>query len=348
MAKPLPLCVVGGGSIGMRHIGCAQSSGAVTLTAVVEAHAPRRDELAKMGLPVVADLDAVPRETRAVIVATPTPNHAKVAADCLDRGWAVLVEKPLTQSLDEARELCAQAAALGLPLLTGHHRRCHPFVAAARAKLEDIGGLIAVQGIWCLRKHDSYYDAPWRRQIGAGPIMTNLSHEIDLLHCLAGPIAEVSTMNSNAARGHEVEDTTAVSLRFASGAIGNFLMSEAAVSPWAFEAATGENPAIAVRGDDPLRFMGASGALGFPSLQTWGAKGDAPPDWQHPLGHHKGPSFAPVDGIAQQLDRFAAIARGGADDLLATGEDGLRCMLVLDAVQKAAQSGRTEAVETMP
>jgi predicted dehydrogenase len=345
MTSPLPLCVIGGGSIGMRHIECAMASDVVALTAIVEPSPPRRKELASIGLPVVADLDAVPVETSAAIVATPTQNHAQVAMDCLDRGWAVLVEKPLTHTHSEAGRLCAHAATLNLPLLTGHHRRCHPFVAEASKRIDTLGGLIAIQGIWCLRKHDSYYDAPWRTQAGAGPIMTNLSHEIDLLHCLAGPITEVSTMTSNAARGHQVEDTTAVSLRFESGAIGNFLMSDAAVSPWAFEAATGENPSIAVRGDDPIRFMGANGALGFPSLQTWGATSGSPPDWQHPLTDRAGPSLSKVDGIAMQLDRFAAVVQGAGDDFLATGEDGLRCMLVLDAIQKSAQSGRTEDVK---
>jgi predicted dehydrogenase len=345
MSTPVPICIVGGGSIGLRHIGCARASSAVSLTAVVEAHAPRRAELLAMGLPVVADLDAVPRETLAAVIAAPTANHAEIADACLDRGWAVLVEKPLTRTLAEARALCQKAAILGLPLLTGHHRRCHPFVAKARTLLKRLGQPIAIQGIWCLRKHDSYYDVPWRRQVGAGPIMTNLSHEIDLLHCLAGPISEVSAMTSNAARGYEVEDTTAISFRFQSGAVGNFLLSEAAVSPWAFEAATGENPAIAVRGDDPLRFMGANGAMAFPSLQMWEATPGHPPDWRHPLAHQAGPKLATVDGIAAQLDRFAAIAQGTHDDLLATGEDGLQTMLVLDAIQRAAISRRTEPVQ---
>jgi len=340
----VPLCIVGGGSIGMRHIGCAVASSAVTLTAVVEADETRRADLIAQGLPAVADFNDVPRSTRAAVIATPTPAHAQVATACLDKGWAVLVEKPLTHTLAEAEALCQKAAALGLPLLTGHHRRCHPFVAAAQKQLETLGDLIAIQGIWCLRKHDSYYDQPWRREPGAGPIMTNLSHEIDLLHCLAGDIDEVATMTANAARGHAVEDTTAVSLRFASGALGSFLMSEAAVSPWAFEAATGENPAIAVRGGDPLRFMGAAGAMGFPSLQGWGASQGNPPDWQHPLLEQDGPVCAPVDPIAAQLDRFAAVADGKSDDLLATGADGLRSMRVLDAIQRAAQTGQTQAV----
>ena len=217
-------------------------------------------------------------------------------------------------------------------------------MAKARALLAGLGPLVAVQGLWSLRKHDSYYDAPWRRRAGAGPILTNLSHEVDLLHCLIGPITEVAAMTANAARGLEIEDTTALSLRFAGGALGSFVMSDAGASPWAFEAATGENPAIAPRGGDPLRLIGTDGALAFPSLRRWGATPGTPPDWRHPLTETPGPDLAHVDAIAVQLDRFAAVAQGGRDDLLATGRDGLRTMAVLDAVLRAAQTGQTQQV----
>ena len=330
----------------MRHIGCAVASGNVTLTAVVEVDPTRRAELAGQGLPVVADLNAVPRATRAAVVATSTPNHAQTALGCLDRSWAVLVEKPLTQTLEEADILCAGADALGLPLFTGHHRRCHPFVAEARKRLDALGQLVAVQGLWCLRKHDSYYDLPWRRNAGAGPILTNLSHEVDLLHCIAGEITQVAAMTANAVRGLAIEDTTALSLRFASGALGSFTISDAGASPWAFEAATGENPAIAVRGDDPVRFVGTVGALGFPSLRSWHATPGSPPDWQHPLIEHPAPDLPRVDAIAVQLERFAAIAAGGQDDILATGWDGRGTIAVLDAALEAAQTGMTQAVAT--
>jgi len=344
MATPVPLCVIGGGSIGMRHIGCAQASPNVDLTCVVEADPIGRARLTAADLPVVHTLDDVPTRTCAAIIATPTPDHLSTGLACLDRGWAVMVEKPVTETLAEADRLCAHAAAKALPLFTGYHRRCHPFVAQARERLTDLGSLVAVQGIWALRKHDSYYDLPWRRSEGAGPILTNLSHEIDLLHCLIGPITEVSAMTANAARGFDIEDTTALSLRFESGALGGFVMSDAGASPWAFEAATGENPAIAVRGADPLRLIGTAGSMGVPSLETWSATPGATPDWQHPLHHQPGPDLPKVDGIAAQLDRFAAAANGGQDEILATGLDGRQTMAVLDAIKAAAQSGQTQTV----
>jgi predicted dehydrogenase len=344
MVSRLPICVVGGGSIGMRHIECALASSVVDLTAVVEAYAPRRDELLALGLPVVADIHSVPRGTKAAVVATPTPNHAQVALECIGLGWSVLVEKPLTETLTDADRLCEAAETAGLPLIVGHHRRCHPFVALARDRISQIGAMVALQGIWSLRKHDTYYDVPWRRAAGAGPVLTNLSHEIDLLHCLAGPITEVSAMTSNATRGFAVEDTTSLSMRFESGALGNFIMSDAGASPWAFEAATGENPAIAVRGSDPLRFIGTQGSLGFPSLEMWMGELGTPLDWQHPMRQVAGPDLPRVDGIAIQLDHFAAVVQGGLDDLLATGADGRRTMQVLDAILESATTGQSQKI----
>ena len=344
MTQNVPICVVGAGSIGMRHIECAQASTAVKLTAVVEADADRCAALKAQGLPAVSHLDDVPSETRAAVIATPTPDHGDSATACLDRGWAVLVEKPLTETLADADTLCRHAARLGLPLRAGHHRRCHPFVAKARAQIDEMGQLVAVQGLWSLRKHDSYYDPAWRRQAGAGPILTNLSHEVDLLHFLAGPITEVTAQTANKARGYEIEDTAALTMRFENGALGTFIMSDAGVSPWAFEAATGENPAIAVQGPDPLRFIATKGALSFPSLQTWQASSGTPADWQHPLQASQRAGLATLDGIAAQLDRFARVVEGEEDDLLATGQDGMRTMAVLDAVRRAAVAGQTQKV----
>lgn len=336
---PLPICIVGAGSIGMRHVGCAVASDHVHLTAVVEAFEPARAKLLAQGLPVVASLDDVPAHTRAAVIATPTPDHFPTAMACLHRGWAVLVEKPVTETQADADALCDRAEALGLPLFAGHHRRCHPFVAEARRRMAELGPLVAVQGLWSLRKHDSYYDLPWRRSAGAGPILTNLSHEIDLLHCLAGDITEVAAMTANAARGFEIEDTTALFLRFGSGALGSFTMSDAGASPWAFEAATGENPDINVRGPDPVRFIGTQGALEFPSLRMWQGT-----DWQHAMIETPRPGLPQVDGIAAQMDRFVAVVAGGTDDILATGRDGARTIAVLAAVQQAARTGQTQPI----
>ncbi|MCA0873108.1 Gfo/Idh/MocA family oxidoreductase [Seohaeicola saemankumensis] len=338
MTAPIPLCVIGAGLIGQRHIEVALQNPAIKLAAVVEPDPARRDELQTAGLPAVASISDAPAGIAAAIVATPTPDHHASAMAALDRGWAVLVEKPLTATMGEARALCAVADDKGLPLITGHHRRCHPFTQAARELLDQIGPPVAVQALWSLRKHDSYYDVPWRRAPGAGPLMTNISHEIDLMRFLLGDIAEVQAMTSNARRGLAVEDTAAVSLRFDDGVLGSVLISDVGASPWAFEAASGENPGIAASGQDYLRIIGTDGALAFPSLTLWGRAAPGEIEWRKPLARTETPQMAVIDPIAEQLTRFARIAQGHDDPVLATGPDGAA---TLEITLAAALSGET-------
>ncbi|CUH76003.1 Gfo/Idh/MocA family protein [Tropicibacter naphthalenivorans] len=344
----LPLCVIGAGSIGQRHIEVAGLSDHVRLTAVVEPNAGLRDQLAQTGLPMVAALDDVPADTRAAIIATPTQDHALSGAACIARGWATLVEKPTAGTLDAARALVTQADTAGVPLFTGHHRRCHPFSIAAREALAQIGDLVGVQGLWSLRKHTTYYDADWRRAPGAGPLLTNLTHEIDLMRFLVGEMLEASALLSSAQRRFVIEDTASIAFRFANGALGSFLISDAGASPWSFEAASHENPAIAGSDQDYLRFVGSDGALAFPSLTRWGRSGPGEIEWSKPLTKLPGQSFPRIDPLLAQIDRFAAVVNGAADDVLCTGADGIKAMEMTLAAALSGHRGHPVKAGDVP
>lgn len=339
MSAPLPLVVIGAGSIGMRHVEVAQASAEVDLVAVVEPYAPRRSDLLNMGLNAVASLDEVPKMVRAAIIATPTQDHHASAMACLSRGWPVIVEKPVTATLDEGRAVLDEAARHGLPLVTGHHRRCHPFSIAAREALAQIGDLVAIQGLWSVRKHDSYYEADWRRQPGAGPLMTNLSHEIDLLRFMVGEVEEVTALASNARRGFVIEDTAALAFGMAGGVLASYVVTDAGAAPWSFEAASFENPAIAGSGEDYLRIVGTEGALAFPSLTRWGRSGPGEVEWSKPLARHDGLSFERIDPLLAQIDRFAALVEGAEDDVLCQGDAGLVALEMTLATALSARSG---------
>lgn len=348
MAAPLPVAVIGAGSIGRRHIDVVQACPSTILAVVIEPQAEQRERLAGAGLPVAARIDDAPAQVRAAIIATPTPAHYMATLSCLARGWAVLVEKPIAATLDEAREMIAAAEDADLPLVVGHHRRCHPFSITARAALDQIGNPVGVQGLWSLRKHAAYFDAEWRKQPGAGPLMTNLSHEIDLLHFLLGGITEVSALLSSARRGLAIEDTAALALRLENGVLGSFLMSDAGASPWAFEAACGENPAIAASGEDYLRITGTAGALAFPSLTRWGGSGSGEVEWSKPLARSDGPGFSAVDPLQEQIARFAAVVAGGEDDVLCSGRDGLRALEMTLAAALSGRDGRPVRAGSVP
>lgn len=346
MTAQLPLCVIGGGSIGMRHVEVATKSEQIVLTCVVEPHAPRRAELQQMGLNAVAGIDDAPSETRAAISATPTQLHHESGLQILGKGWAGIIEKPLTGTVGESDALIAAAG--DAPLFCGHHRRCHPFSVAVRQELAQIGDIVAVQGLWSLRKHNTYYDTPWRCQPGAGVMMTNLSHELDLIRFMVSEIASVQAMVSNAQRGLAVEDTAAINLRFASGALGQFLMSDAGASPWAFEGATGENPAIAASGEDYVRIIGTEGAVAFPSLTRWGRSDDGEIEWSKPLRRHEGQSFAKIDPLLAQIERFAAAVNGVSDDVLCTLQDGRAALEMTLAAKLSGATGQPVAAGEVP
>lgn len=310
----------------MRHVQVAQNSEKVNLTCVVEPFEARRAELTAMGLTAVATLDEAPAETAAAISATPTQIHCASATETLSRGWPTLIEKPIAGTLSDAHAMLQAAEKSGLPLITGHHRRCHPFSIAAQKLLSEIGDLVAIQGLWSLRKHATYYDTPWRTQPGAGVLMTNLSHELDLIRYLVGEIDAVQAMTSNRQRGLQVEDTATINLVFQNGAMGQFLMSDAGASPWSFETATAENPAIAHSGEDYLRIIGTAGALAFPSLTLWGRSDDGEIEWSKPLTCHTPLTFGRIDPLLAQIDRFADLIAGQEDNVLCTGADGLAAL----------------------
>ena len=190
-------------------------------------------------------LDA--QQLDAIVIANPNALHVDAAIECLAHGTAVLLEKPVATSYADALRLARAVEELNGRLLVGHHRRHHPAIAAARAALAggELGQVVAVSGMWSARKDDAYFaDVPWHRERGAGVLLINLVHDLDLLRHLFGEVAEIQAMSSHHARGLEVEDTVSVNLRFESGAVGSFLASDAGVSPWGWDQAVQDSAAF--------------------------------------------------------------------------------------------------------
>ena len=156
-------------------------------------------------------------ELDAVIIANPNALHVDTAIQCLEAGVAVHLEKPVAVDYPQSLRLVGAVTRLNGRLLVGHHRRHHPAVARARAAIQagEIGQIVAVSGLWSARKQDGYFtEAPWHRQRGAGVMLINLVHDLDLLRHLCGEVAEIQAMVSSHARNLEVEDTVSVNLRF--------------------------------------------------------------------------------------------------------------------------------------
>ena len=340
----LRIAVVGAGNMGRKHIRYLAASEECRLAAVVDPAAAAERAAREHGVRYCRGIDELlsGEPIDGAIVAAPTGLHEEVGRSCIDAGVPVLVEKPICATVASAERLNRAAAQAGVALLVGHHRRYNPAAAAAKRLFDDgvVGRLVAISTIWCMCKPDTYYAAAWRRQPGGGPVLTNLIHEIDLLRYLAGDITEVAGFTGNAVRGFATEDSAALTMRFAGGALASVVMSDSAPSPWSWEQASGESPQFPASGQNPTRFFGTEAALEFPRLAVWRYRG--PKSWTSPLAAES-VRVPAGDAFALQLAHFAAVVRDGAAPLV-TGREGQRTLAATLALFQAARSGTSVAV----
>ncbi|HEX6995033.1 MAG TPA: Gfo/Idh/MocA family oxidoreductase, partial [Gammaproteobacteria bacterium] len=104
--KPLRAAVIGVGYLGKFHAQKYAALPDVKLVAVVDEDLPRAQQVAEQyGCRAVADFRAILEEIDLVSIVVPTEQHHVVARTCLEAGAHILVEKPVTRTLEEAEEL---------------------------------------------------------------------------------------------------------------------------------------------------------------------------------------------------------------------------------------------------
>lgn len=130
--------VIGVGRLGGAHARVLQEIADVDLVGVHDADTARAQEVAeKVGSRDFPDIDDLLGHVDAVVVAVTTSAHHAVTRAALEAGCNVLVEKPLTASLEEADDLVALAAAKQLFLGVGHVERFNPAIRACRPYLNN-------------------------------------------------------------------------------------------------------------------------------------------------------------------------------------------------------------------
>ncbi len=346
--EPVRLAVIGAGSIGRRHVAHAGAERCAALIAIVDPTEAGRTFADETGAQWYSDVATMLRHSRpeAVIVATPNRMHLQHGLQAIGAGIPVLMEKPLAIDVAEATQLVDAAERAGVALMTGHHRRHNPLIQAAKQAIEGgrLGRIVSVQGTCWFHKSAAYFEVPWRTQPGAGPVLLNLIHDIDLLRYLCGEVTAVQAMESNAVRGHAVEETAVILLRFASGILGTVTVSDTIAAPWSWEFTSGENPAYTHTPEACYQIGGTEGALSIPYLDLW--RHPIGPDWFTPIVRERLPAQQ-ADPLALQIRNLCGVVRGTAAPLV-SGRDGLQTLRVIEAVKQAAASGQIVHLEGAP
>lgn len=134
MDEKIPVAVLGVGEHGKKHARELQLVPDAELVGVYDLRPERTAEAAtELGVRAFSSLDEALGAVKAVSVVIPTTDHAPVARQAFERGVDVLLEKPVTRTIDEATELIELAERGGRILQVGHLERFNPGVVAARA-----------------------------------------------------------------------------------------------------------------------------------------------------------------------------------------------------------------------
>jgi predicted dehydrogenase len=180
--------VIGVGYLGRFHAQKYAALPGAALLAVVDPDRDARERVAaEVGCSAVADYREILGDVDAVSIATPTPLHFPIASECLERGVHVLVEKPVTETPAQARDLIGSAARRGLVLQVGHLERFNAAILA-------LAGTLGVP-----RFIESHRLAPFReRGTDVNVVLDLMIHDIDLIQSLArAPVESIDAVGAS-------------------------------------------------------------------------------------------------------------------------------------------------------
>jgi predicted dehydrogenase len=210
--------VIGVGYLGRFHAQKYAQAQACELVAVAD---PRPEAAgavaAELKTRAVADYRELLGAVDAVSVVTPTPGHFPIARDFLAAGAHVLVEKPITDTPEQARELIALAARAGRILQVGHLERFNAAILAAEPHLHS------VNFVECHRL------APYReRGTDVNVVLDLMIHDIDIVQTIVGaPIVSIDAVGTPVFS--EEIDIANARIRFANGCVCNATASRVSV-----------------------------------------------------------------------------------------------------------------------
>jgi predicted dehydrogenase len=218
MKARLPIGVIGVGALGTHHARHLATLPEAELIGVYDIDQARARELAdKIGTQSFSDVDQLLARVKAVSIAVPTPAHATVGIRALEAGAAVLMEKPLAVTLEEADLLVAAAGKHGVILQVGHIERFNRAVRAAMPYLAEP------------RYMESMRLAPFQpRGTDVAVILDLMIHDLDLVLHLLGGVEATEVRASGVAVLSPHLDMANARVEFGNGAVANVTASRMA------------------------------------------------------------------------------------------------------------------------
>ncbi len=347
--KDIGVAVVGAGRIGTLRANLISTHPGVRFLAVSDLEAARAQKLSEsVGAQVHSadNLEVISHpDVDAVVVSTPEHDHAEAIIQALELGKPVLVEKPITLTLEDADRVIAAAERTGAELRVGYAQRFKRRYMLAKEQIEEgrLGRIIAATGRTCNTRAQGMQIL--QRSAHATPVLDVLTYWVDMA-CwfLEGrrPVEVVARGHGviYKAAGYEVDDVTWAIITFDDGAIVNLGVFYALPEKYP---ALGQSVRLEIYGTDGVLMLdedhkdellytdkgiphayipGHSVNMAFLSSTT-------PGDWA--LGDYWGPL---LDETRSWLDHLVT----GRPCHLATAEQARQTLEVTIAIEKSART----------
>lgn len=214
MSKPLKIAVIGTGHLGKFHADKYAASDDCELVAVVDSNQQTAETIAaKHGAEAHTDYQAILSRVDAVSLVVPTSLHFQIAKDCLEAGIHCLVEKPITETVEEAQTLIELAEKNNCVLQVGHIERFNPVMVEVAAQANNPQFI------------ESTRMAPFTlRATDVSVVLDLMIHDIDIiLDLINEPVTAISASGISVL-SDEIDIANA-RLEFASGCVANVTAS---------------------------------------------------------------------------------------------------------------------------
>jgi predicted dehydrogenase len=257
----------------------------------------------------------------AVILATPHSTHVELVEATAAAGKHVFVEKPLALTGTEARRAIAAAEDAGVVLQVGHNRRRQPANRMIRSMIErgELGDVLQLQGFHSAPGAHKPDLPAWRIDPAECPAggMTALGvHTVDTFNYLVGPAARVSAFSKRVVGFNTLDEATAVSIDYVSGAIGQIGTSYfVPATVWS-----------AVYGTDRSVWNEHDGGRLFTQERAEPDRTELPVD--------------SLDTVRDEMEEFVSCIRGEGEPETGAAA-GLEVAVVLEAVVGSISTGET-------
>jgi predicted dehydrogenase len=310
---PLRCAVVGAGYLGRFHAQKYAALPECELVGIADPSAEARERLeAEFGVAGYADHRELLGRVDAVSIATPTSLHHGLARDFLAAGAHALVEKPITATAEEARDLIALATSKRLVLQVGHLERFNPVILAVEGELSNP------------RFIESNRLAPFKpRGTDVSVVLDLMIHDIDLIeHVVRSPIASIDAIGAPVFT--DEIDIANARIRFANGCVADVTASR-----------------ISLKAERKLRVFQADAYLSIDLQQKLLSIVRKPAsfgDGALPKVDLEERSFEPGDALLDEIRSFVDAVRRGARPVV-SGEDGLRALETATRIAELVNRG---------